>query len=42
MDFYEAVYARPAIADLFSEPLVRLNKDFEVVPAREQEVPRAE
>jgi ABC-type transport system substrate-binding protein len=33
MDFYEAVYARPAIADLFSEPLVRLNKDFEVVPA---------
>ncbi len=32
VDFYEAVYARPIIADLFSEPLVRLNNDYELVP----------
>ncbi len=32
LDFYEAVYARPAIADLFSEPLVRLSKDNTIVP----------
>ncbi len=32
IDFYEAVYARPAIADLFSEPLVRLNNDYELMP----------
>lgn len=32
IDFWEAVYARPAMGDLFSEPLVRLNKDFEVIP----------
>jgi len=31
-DFYEAVYARPIIADLFSEPLVRLNNDYELTP----------
>lgn len=32
LDFYEAVYARPIIADLFSEPLVRLNNDYELTP----------
>jgi peptide/nickel transport system substrate-binding protein/oligopeptide transport system substrate-binding protein len=33
LDFYESVYKRgDANADLFSEPLVRLNKNFEVVP----------
>lgn len=32
MNFYEAVYQRPGIADLFSESLVRLTKDFEIVP----------
>jgi oligopeptide transport system substrate-binding protein len=32
MDFYEAVYARPTIADLFSEPLVRLSKEYDVIP----------
>jgi len=34
MDFYEAVYGRPSYAsDLFSEPLVRLDKNFQIVPA---------
>ncbi|MGI8690494.1 MAG: ABC transporter substrate-binding protein [Thermomicrobiales bacterium] len=33
IDFYEAVYARPYIADYFSDPLVRLNKDYQVIPA---------
>ena len=33
LDFYEQVYQRPLVADLFSEPLVRLNKNFELVPA---------
>jgi len=32
VDFYEAVYARPTIADLFSEPLIRLNNDYELTP----------
>ncbi|HEX5506820.1 MAG TPA: peptide ABC transporter substrate-binding protein, partial [Thermomicrobiales bacterium] len=32
LDFYEAVYARPGVADLFSEPLVRVDKDFQLVP----------
>ena len=33
IDFYESVYERGgAIADLFSDPLVRLNKNFEIVP----------
>lgn len=32
LDFYEQVYARPGIADLFSMPLVRLTKNFEIVP----------
>lgn len=32
LDFYEQVYQRPSIADLFSIPLVRLNKDFEIIP----------
>jgi ABC-type transport system substrate-binding protein len=33
LDFYEQVYERPGVADLFSEPLVRLNKNFEIEPA---------
>jgi peptide/nickel transport system substrate-binding protein/oligopeptide transport system substrate-binding protein len=32
LDFYEMVYGRPGIADVFSEPLVRLSKNFKVVP----------
>lgn len=34
-DFYESVYERlsEAAFDIFSEPLVRLNRDFEIVPA---------
>lgn len=32
LDFYEQVYQRPFVADLFSEPLVRLNRDFEIIP----------
>jgi len=34
MDFYEAVYERAAqISDLFSEPLIRINRNFELIPA---------
>ena len=33
LDFYEQVYERPSPADLFSDPLVRLTKDFEIIPA---------
>lgn len=33
LDFYEMVYGRPYIADLFSDPLVRLNKNQEIIPA---------
>jgi ABC-type transport system substrate-binding protein len=32
LDFYEQVYQRPFCADLFSEPLIRLNRDFELIP----------
>jgi len=32
LDFYESVYSRPAIADQFSETLVRLNQEYQVVP----------
>ncbi|MCC6312648.1 MAG: peptide ABC transporter substrate-binding protein [Thermomicrobiales bacterium] len=34
-DFYEAVYERTsdACSDIFSDPLVRLNRDFEIIPA---------
>jgi ABC-type transport system substrate-binding protein len=34
-DFYESVYERlsEAIYDILSEPLVRLNRDFEIIPA---------
>lgn len=32
MDFYEGVYNRAGDADLFTEPLVRLTKDFQIVP----------
>jgi len=37
LDFYEQVYGRPSIADLFSEPLVRLNRNFEIEPAAASE-----
>ena len=33
LDFYEQVYERPTPADLFSDPLVRLTKNFEIEPA---------
>ncbi|MGH2530799.1 MAG: peptide ABC transporter substrate-binding protein [Thermomicrobiales bacterium] len=33
LDFYEAVYERPAGNGLFSEPLVRLDKNFQILPA---------
>lgn len=34
MDFYENVYKRPSYAaDLFSDPLVRVDKNFKIVPA---------
>lgn len=32
VDFYEAVYNRPGLSDLFSEPLVRLTRNFEIIP----------
>src|SRR5262245_13627760 len=32
LDFWESVYKRGGAADLFTEPLVRINKDFEIVP----------
>lgn len=32
LDFYEQVYERPVPADLFSIPLVRLTKNFEIIP----------
>jgi ABC-type transport system substrate-binding protein len=36
IDFYQAVYERPsaAFADILSEPLVRLNRDFEIIPGQ--------
>jgi len=35
LDFYIAVYQRPSssASDIFSEPLVRLNRDFDILPA---------
>jgi ABC-type transport system substrate-binding protein len=35
LDFYVSVYTRPsdAASDLFSEPLVRLDKNFQILPA---------
>ncbi len=33
LDFYEAVYERPAVADLFSEPLVRIDRNFNIQPS---------
>ena len=34
LDFYEFVYQRAeAVADLFSDPLIRLNRNFEIQPA---------
>lgn len=32
LDFYEAVYARPTLADVSSETLVRLDKEYQVQP----------
>ena len=32
-DFYEQVYERGGLGDNFSDPLVRLNKNFEIEPA---------
>lgn len=32
LDFYEQVYERPALADIFSMPLVRLDKNFVIIP----------
>ena len=32
LDFWESVYGRPTINSLFSEPLVRLNNDYELQP----------
>lgn len=32
LDFYESVYSRPTISDQFSETLVRLNKEYQIVP----------
>lgn len=36
IDFYQAVYERPSasFADILSEPLVRLNRDFEIIPGQ--------
>ena len=33
LDFYEQVYERVVPADLFSDPLVRLTTNFEIIPA---------
>ncbi|HKG26485.1 MAG TPA: ABC transporter substrate-binding protein, partial [Thermomicrobiales bacterium] len=33
IDFYETVYQRAPFADLFSEPLVRLDRNFQIQPA---------
>jgi peptide/nickel transport system substrate-binding protein/oligopeptide transport system substrate-binding protein len=32
IDFYEQVYERPLVADLFSDPLVRLDRNFQIIP----------
>lgn len=37
LDFYEQVYERPGLADIFSMPLVRLTKNFEIVPGAASE-----
>ena len=42
LDFYEQVYERPWIADLFSEPLMRINRDFEVIPGAAESVAGSE
>jgi peptide/nickel transport system substrate-binding protein/oligopeptide transport system substrate-binding protein len=36
IDFYQAVYERPSasFADILSEPLVRLNRNFEIIPGQ--------
>jgi ABC-type oligopeptide transport system substrate-binding subunit len=35
LDFYEAVYERPSdgASDLFSDPLVRMDRNFQIIPA---------
>jgi ABC-type transport system substrate-binding protein len=37
LDFYEKVYERPSSSDLFSLPLVQLNRNFEIVPSAASE-----
>ena len=32
-DFFEQVYQRPGTADLFSDPLVRMDRNFDIIPA---------
>jgi ABC-type transport system substrate-binding protein len=32
LDFYEQVYERPSVADLWADPLVRLDRNFEIIP----------
>jgi ABC-type transport system substrate-binding protein len=37
LDFYEQVYERPGLADIFSTPLVRLDKNFQIIPGAASE-----
>lgn len=37
LDFYEKVYERPSSSDLFSLPLVQLNRNFEIIPSAASE-----
>jgi ABC-type transport system substrate-binding protein len=37
LDFYEKVYERPSSSDLFSLPLVQLNRNFEIIPSASTE-----
>ncbi len=32
-DFFEQVYQRPVVSDLFSDPLVRMDRNFDIIPA---------
>jgi peptide/nickel transport system substrate-binding protein/oligopeptide transport system substrate-binding protein len=42
LDFYEQVYQRPWIADLFSEPLMRIDRNFEIFPGAAESVTGSE
>ncbi len=35
-DFFEQVYNRPITSDLFSDPLVRMDRNFDIIPAAAQ------